>query len=361
MADILKEAVDSIGKEIEWIAREFGYLKTLKTILEVETKRLASIKDETVRRLSEESLKRRCRKIMRKVGRTEVRTEQFRNKAINFLKDLDEMLNRKYGLANQNLLNQIDVAANKLLILASSKNGEIKKLIEQNNFNNQLISDINDALSKGIMPLEAVLRRIKEFLEKNKKILETEIKAVNTYVVNTDAYVREAGAKADAIVLIDASFVYNMEDARKRFGKEYYDLNIKARKVVIPEEVYKEMSKRKAIIGAPLIRSDTRNFLTSVLGAKVERVERRKETVNEIVDAWERTTKGSLAVAHDKAKFYSGDMDLLSYARQSAPIPVRILSNDNDIIGIVRTLKRENKMRHVIVYSFLDGRLQPTA
>ena len=125
MGSKIDNVLDAIEKEKRFIELEFAYLKRIKQLLE----EFLAIKNKKISESFEKSVKRKCKRLVRKAGRTEIRIERFQKRTIALLKELRSYLPSAYHYnLKDSDLNKIMIYSNLLMYYVSRRTGELYKI-----------------------------------------------------------------------------------------------------------------------------------------------------------------------------------------------------------------------------------------
>lgn len=358
MGSKIDDILAAIDKEKKYIELEFAYLRKIKLLLEESNKKFLAIKDKKILESFEKSLRKRCKRLVRKAGRTEIRVERFQRKVIALLKELRSYLPSAYHYnLKDSDLDKITIYSKNLMKYVSRRTGKIPTIINAATFDKKsLLENISQVIDESISPLLAQLNATLQYLEKNRSAIDATIRQAETFTLDIDTVFIKNGLNLNkTIVVFDSSLIKDIVIEKSIQKKKVYDIKLSVQKVIIPEEVNKEMKHRNKE-GHPLVPKDLRNYLKQVLKAKVENVKPTKKEKDNIIRIWRGTNKGKSSTQGEEKRFRSsGEMEALVSAMRKSPLPIAILANDNDAIGVVKALPKIQHKPHISAFSYAKG------
>lgn len=307
-----------------------------------------------------------CECLMKMLTKTIHCLEELRSNispadAIDLVKNAED-----YILDNEKKLSELAKKIQKEMLDMKNQISTNETTLISPGLSNSLIKDIQNrsgtmmkTIEETDTSLNALRTRLVDFsdqiLRNDAEILK-ELRKEDTYSIDIDSTFRKFGARPEkSIVLIDSSFILDVERERNAQGKTYYDVDIPADEVIIPKEVSKEIRKGKSFI----------NYLRTKSNLDFgKKISRDSQIDTRIRLAWENTTKGRSATEHEKNKFVSsGDAAILHEAfdtiRNKKADRVIILAHDNDINGVVKEWRRNQIIKNITVFMLNRGNLVP--
>lgn len=361
MADPIQNAQEEIKRtqtlirEVEErVLREFDELKTLRELTANAHQILPAIKDYRVQQATQKSIQRKGDKIKKRIKRAERMAYALSNRLIKEERDLLRVIPTTYHNDIHRFLQQIEVHTTQLLTFVS---GVVTQFDRIEDAQATSLKDTKKTITGALQPLTAALEELRNYIEHHQEAILNDIRSTITLTVNVDSVLRVRGLRpGSAEVLIDANFAREMEQQRLREKKTQYDLHITGQHLVIPERVVGEMQRRRGITGPPLVSRQLISYLRS--RGTVKDIHPTPAQQSTITAVWRTTTKGRNATEREQDLFQnSGDMSLLCRAVERGPLLTVILSNDNDIIGVVRELRKRPRSPAVSVLSLSNGTL----
>lgn len=374
MADAVKDFSDKladllkiINKTKKAVLREFSYLSHLNDLIIESEKKLAKIKDQRILKASEKSIRKHAQKIMKKTSKIEYLVDKDKKKIIEEINELLSSLPPSFqqDFENKKFQKEILIYADNLLKFLSKKRGSLSLLANKlgqydpSGANlplklKELSEKINQVIKEGTEPLLAVLENIQNYFEKNKSKIKQEIDDLTIWSLDMDSFLTVRGLLIkQATILIDANFAKAI--ATNKLLKQQvitlkyprwtvrYRLNLTAKEVILPERVFSEITKQGGKENTGLSPRQLTSYLIEILGAKRKRVNPNKDEEKDIIAFWRRTKKARNWTKSKEDKFRdSGDMSILTYVKRNPNQYFIILSNDSEIIEIIKFFKNKS-------------------
>jgi hypothetical protein len=209
-----------------------------------------------------------------------------------------------------------------------------------------LLTKLKNSQRGGIRPLLAVIESYKTLILDVEKDLEN-----IQFNFNIDNVLKTVDAPVDrTVVIIDADFASNADHYRKIRRKIIRLVNNAT--LEIPKTVLKEMIKIPKSKKAALVSKDFRRQLLK--SANLISIRKNLTYEDTIINYWKKTPKGSSNENKIREFKRGGDIKIMLRALELNPIPVVILSNDNDIYQTIRAMQNAGIAMHISVHAFQD-------
>ncbi len=314
---------DNLTKNVDIAQRALGKLLSI-TLLFQRAQAISQTEAEV--RL----VKKQVLRILRKVSRRVSAEVSLLEKLLQQLNELYKYIKDDFADAfrqDDGFETQIKVYTAKL-IEGSGPRSTLYKKIKRSFDSKEIFNTLNAHNQEVLLPLDALLKEIITYIHRN----EIAIKKASEKV---PAVKLEIVSKGE-VILLDTSYLRELEKAQN--GKEY---NIECvGDCFLVEEVLDELNKLSTIFKRRLVPLKFIKYLKT--RTQIIKVEADEHIAQRIKTIWQATPKGRNASVREIELFdKTADFKIIAYVLLHPEKRVLILTEDNDIIGMVTYLKRE--------------------
>ena len=342
MADTIEGFQNLIGE----LKESLKFFETESVDMETNLQKIPALGKYLIEEEHSGSTIRKITKVLRNVYRIVKRIQKARKEFESRLEDLNISINnflpgryRKRFVQNST---KMEIISNFILKFYSKRGA----LWNNRKDGGLLLTKLKNSQRGGIRPLLAVIESYKTLILDVEKDLEN-----IQFNFNIDNVLKTVDAPVDrTVVIIDADFASNADHYRKIRRKIIRLVNNAT--LEIPKTVLKEMIKIPKNRKAALVSKDFRRQLLK--SANLISIRKNLTYEDTIINYWKKTPKGSSNENKIREFKRGGDIKIMLRALELDPIPVVILSNDNDIYQTIRAMQNAGIAIHISVHAFQD-------